>query len=100
MRGRRTHEELEYAAEQLKRLSELAQGVAKIRHERDRLLAKLFRERAASTGELCAASGLSPNRVRAIAAQEPDEPEPEEPDEMRVHGLSPHLRKVLEGLDR
>lgn len=68
MASRRTPEQLEHAAGLLKQLSDLAHNVAQTRRERDRLLARLFREQLATTGEIASATGLSPNRIRGIAA--------------------------------
>ena len=73
MASRRTPEQLEYAAGLLKQLSDLAHNVAQTRRERDRLLARLFREQLATTGEIASATGLSPNRIRGIAAAAPVE---------------------------
>jgi hypothetical protein len=70
MRRQLTPEQLEAAARVLKQLSELAQDVAEVRAERDRLIAQLFELKIATTGQLCTATGLSPNRIRAIAAEQ------------------------------
>ncbi len=70
MRRQLTAEQLETAARMLKQLSELSQDVAATRADRDRMIADLFTKQIATTGQLCAATGLSANRVRQIVARQ------------------------------